>query len=70
MPKEKPWKFQAYDGSHEDIEFKFTPQSLELFEQGLPEQGYIGLLELEKPSGFSPTLIFKLNEREKSLFRT
>ncbi len=47
MPKEKPWKFQAYEGSAEDIEFKLTPQSLELFEQGLPFQGYIGLLELE-----------------------
>jgi len=47
MPKEKPWKFQAYEGSAEDIEFKLTPQSMELFEQGLPYQGYIGLLELE-----------------------
>ncbi len=47
MPKEKPWKFQAYEGSAEDIEFKLTPQSLELFEQGSPAQGYIGLLELE-----------------------
>src|SRR5689334_16627922 len=47
MPKEKPWKFQVYEGSAEDIEFKLTPQSMELFEQGLPDQGYIGLLELE-----------------------